>query len=87
MMTDERLTDFLVEFKASISELNAMMKSTLERIANHEGRITNLEQSKVGLKDDFLKMLVRALTISVVGLVVLGGGGAVIVKALPLLAI
>ena len=87
MMTDERLTDFLVEFKASISELNAMMKSTLERIANHEGRITNLEQSKVGLKDDFLKMLVRALTISVVGLVVLGGGAVGLAKVLPLLAL
>lgn len=86
-MTDERLTDFLVEFKASISELNAMMKSTLERIANHEGRITNLEQSKVGLKDDFLKMLVRALTISVVGLVVLGGGAVGLAKFIPLLAL
>ena len=87
MMTNEKLTDFLVEFKASISELNAMMKSTLERIANHEGRITNLEQSKVGLKDDFLKMLVRALTISVVGLVVLGGGAVGLAKFLPLLAL
>lgn len=87
MMTDERLTDFLVEFKASISELNAMMKSTLERIANHEERITNLEQSKVGLKDDFLKMLVRALTISVVGLVVLGGGAVGLAKFIPLLAL
>ena len=87
MMTNEKLTDFLVEFKASISELNAMMKSTLERIANHEGRITNLEQSKVGLKDDFLKMLVRALTISVVGLVVLGGGAVGLAKFIPLLAI
>ena len=87
MMTDERLTDFLVEFKASISELNAMMKSTLERIANHEGRITNLEQSKVGLKDDFLKMLVRALTISVVGLVVLGSGAVGLAKFIALLAL
>ena len=86
-MTTEKLTEFLVEFKASISELNAMMKSTLERIANHEGRITNLEQSKVGLKDDFLKMLVRALTISVVGLVVLGGGAVGLAKFLPLLAL
>lgn len=86
-MTNEKLTEFLVEFKASISELNAMMKSTLERIANHEGRITNLEQSKVGLKDDFLKMLVRALTISVVGLVVLGGGAVGLAKFLPLLAL
>lgn len=86
-MTNEKLTEFLVEFKASISELNAMMKSTLERIANHEGRITNLEQSKVGLKDDFLKMLVRALTISVVGLVVLGGGAVGLAKFIPLLAL
>ena len=86
-MTNEKLTEFLVEFKASISELNAMMKSTLERIANHEGRITNLEQSKVGLKDDFLKMLVRALTISVVGLVVLGGGAVGLAKVIPLLAL
>lgn len=86
-MTNEKLTEFLVEFKASISELNAMMKSTLERIANHEGRITNLEQSKVGLKDDFLKMLVRTLTISVVGLVILGGGAVGLAKFLPLFAL
>ena len=84
-MTNEKLTEFLVEFKASISELNAMMKSTLERIANHEGRITNLEQSKVGLKDDFLKMLIKTLTVSTVGLIILGGGGAALLKLIPLI--
>ena len=85
MMTNEKLTDFLVEFKASISELNAMMKSTLERIANHEGRITNLEQNKTGLKEDFLKMLIKTLAVSTVGLIILGGGGAALLKLIPLI--
>ena len=49
--------------------------------------MTKLEDNRTSLKDDFLKMLVKTLTISVVGLIVLGGGGAVIVKALPLLAL
>ena len=59
----------------------------MDKLTQHEQRLTKLEDNRTSLKDDFLKMLVKTLTISVVGLIVLGGGGAVIVKALPLLAL
>ena len=49
--------------------------------------MTKLEDNRTSLKDDFLKMLVRALTISVVGLVVLGGGAVGLAKFIPLLAL
>lgn len=59
----------------------------MDKLTQHEQRLTKLEDNRTSLKDDFLKMLVRALTISVVGLVVLGGGAVGLAKFIPLLAL
>lgn len=79
--------DIWVKISEQIGSLTSEIKSVMEKLSQHEHRLTKLEDNRTSLKDDFLKMLVKTLTISVVGLIVLGGGGAVIVKALPLLAL
>lgn len=87
MMNSNRIEELLVKFTEEISSLNSNMRSVLERLTNHENRITAIEQNKTGLKEDFLKMLVRTLTISVVGLVILGGGSVGLAKLLPLITL
>ena len=79
--------DIWVKISEQIGSLTSEIKSVMDKLTQHEQRLTKLEDNRSSLKDDFLKMLVKTLTISVVGLIVLGGGGAVIVKALPLLAL
>ena len=79
--------DIWVKISEQIGSLTSEIKSVMEKLSQHEQRLTKLEDNHTSLKDDFLKMLVKTLTISIVGLIVLGGGGAVIVKALPLLAL
>ena len=80
--------DIWVKISEQIGTLTSEIKSVMDKLTQHEQRLTKLEDNRSSLKDDFLKLLVKTLTISIVGLIVLGGGGgAVIVKALPLLAL
>lgn len=79
--------DIWVKISEQIGSLTSEIKSVMDKLTQHEQRLTKLEDNRSSLKDDFLKMLVKTLTVSIVGLIVLGGGGAVIVKALPLLAL
>ena len=79
--------DIWVKISEQIGSLTQEIKSVMDKLTQHEQRLTKLEDNRTSLKEDFLKMLVKTLTISVVGLIVLGGGGAVIVKALPLLSL
>lgn len=84
-MTSGRIEELMIKFTAEISSLNSNMRSVLEKLTNHESRISAIESNKTGLKEDFLKMLVKTLTISTVGLIILGGGGAALAKLIPLL--
>lgn len=82
-MTNERIEELLIKFTAEISSLNQNMRSVLEKLTSHENRISQLEQNKTGIKEDFIKLLIRTVTISTVGLIVLGGGGAALIKLMP----
>lgn len=79
--------DIWVKISEQIGSLTSEIKSVMDKLTQHEQRLTKLEDNRSSLKDDFLKMLVRALTISVVGLVVLGGGAVGLAKFIPLLAL
>lgn len=79
--------DIWVKISEQIGSLTSEIKSVMDKLTQHEQRLTKLEDNRTSLKDDFLKMLVRALTISVVGLVVLGGGAVGLAKFIPLLAL
>lgn len=83
-MNSDRIEELVIKFTDEISSLNSNMRSVLERLTNHESRLSAIEQNKTGLKEDFLKMLVKTLTISTVGLIILGGGGAALAKLIPL---
>lgn len=79
--------DIWVKISEQIGSLTSEIKSVMDKLTQHEQRLTKLEDNRSSLKDDFLKMLVKTLTISVVGLIVLGGGAVGLAKVIPLIAI
>lgn len=79
-MTDNRIEELLLKFTESISELNANMKSALEKIASHEARITELEHNKTSLKDTAIQWLVKGLVASILTIASLTGASGLIIK-------
>lgn len=73
--------DIWVKISSQIGELNASIKSMLDKIANHEGRITKLETKK---DDDWkvtlLMLLAKATVIGGVAIASLVGAGGIISK-------
>lgn len=45
-MTDEKMTEFIIKLTGELSALNANMKSALDKLSNHEQRLTTLEMKK-----------------------------------------
>lgn len=68
----------LVEINKSIGELSGKLQMALDKLVQHEGRITRLESGGASFKDDMMKLLVKALTISVVTIASLTGAGALL---------
>ena len=85
-MTDDRLEEIVLKFTAAISELNANMKTTLEKLTNHEARLSILENetkkadSGSDFKEEMLKLLSKAVIISITTVASLVGAGGLIVK-------
>lgn len=69
-MNDEKITEFFIKLTGELSALNANMKNVLDKLTNHEQRLTNLEQKKEeGWKNALLLLLAKA---TVIGLVSIG---------------
>ena len=77
--------DIWVKISEQIGSLTSEIKSVMDKLTQHEQRLTKLEDNRTTLKDDFLKMLIKTLTVSTVGLIILGGGGAALLKLIPLI--
>lgn len=81
-MTEERMTDLVIQITASLSELNANMKLTLEKLSDHERRIDDLEKNKVGMKDTVIQWLVKGIVVALLTIGSLTGASALIQKVL-----
>lgn len=85
-MTDDRLEEIVLRFTAAISELNANMKTTLEKLTNHEARLSILEMetkkddSGSDFKEEMLKLLSKAVIISITTVASLAGAGGLLIK-------
>ena len=83
-MADENL-DIWVKISQQIGELNSAIKQALDRITNHESRITILEKhswtnSDKDWKTDLLMWLAKALLVGAVGFSTLAGAGSILGK-------
>ena len=71
--------DIWVKISTQIGELNGFIKTALDKIADHEKRIYDLEKGNcVSFKDDIVKWLVRGLVASIFVIGTLTGAGTIL---------
>ena len=84
-MSDTDHLDIWVKISTQIGELNGLIKTALDKIADHEKRLDDLEKGKnANWKDDLLKSLVRGLVASIFVIGSLTGASAMIKQVLGL---
>lgn len=77
--------DIWVKISTQIGELNGFIKTALDKLADHEKRLDELEKGKgASFKDDIVKWLVRGLVASIFVIGSLTGASALIQKVLGL---
>lgn len=80
-MNDDKITEFFIKLTGELAELNANMKNVLERLTNHEQRLTTLERKKEdGWKNQLLMLLAKAVVIGAVAIGSLSGASSIIAK-------
>lgn len=70
--------DLTIQIVSQLAEMNANMKTVLERLTNHENRLLQLEQEKPSLKSDVVALLVKALIIALITIGSLTGAAGLI---------
>lgn len=78
----EEHLDIWVKISQQIGELNSSIKAALDKIANHESRLTLLEQGKVSFKDATIQYLVKGLIAAILVIGSLTGSATLIQKVL-----
>lgn len=82
-MNEEKITEFLIELNGQLQSLNANMKNVLDKLTNHEQRLTNLETKKdADWKNQLLMLLAKATVIGLVAIGSLTGASGIITKVL-----
>ena len=78
-------TDLAIKITAELSALNANMKNVLDKLADHEKRIDDLEKGKNGsFKDNLIQLLVKGLVASIFVIGSITGASAMIKHVLGL---
>ena len=85
MINDTDHLDIWVKISAQIGELNGFIKTALDKLADHEKRIDELEKGKSGsFKDNFIQLLVKGLVASIFVIGSITGASAMIKHVLGL---
>lgn len=84
-MNQNMLTDLAIKITAELSALNANMKNVLDKLADHEKRIDDLEKCKnYSFKDNLIQLLVKGLVASIFVIGSITGASAMIKHVLGL---
>lgn len=84
-MNQDMLTDLAIKITAELSSLNANMKNVLDKLADHEKRIDDLEKGKnFSFKDNLIQLLVKGLVASIFVIGSITGASAMIKHVLGL---
>lgn len=76
--------DIWVKISQQIGELNSSVKSALDKLSDHEQRLTTLETKKSDdWKNQLLMLLAKATTIGLVALAGVAGAGGILSQLLP----
>lgn len=83
-MNNDMFTDLVIKITSELSALNANMKNVLDKLADHEKRIDDLEKKKDskedGWKTQLLLLLAKAAVIGGVSIASLVGAGGILSK-------
>ena len=80
-MDKDMFTNLVVKITSELASLNAYMKTALDKLADHEKRLDDLEKGKgAGLKDSIIALAVKGLVIAIISLGSVVGAGALISK-------
>ena len=84
-MSDTDHLDIWVKISTQIGELNGLIKTALDKIADHEKRLDDLEKGKTGsFKDTLIQWLIKGLVASIFVIGSLTGASAMIKQVLGL---
>lgn len=84
-MNDTDHLDIWVKISTQIGELNGFIKTALDKLADHEKRLDDLEKGKSGaFKDTLIQWLVKGLVASIFVIGSLTGASAMIKQVLGL---
>ena len=85
MNNDTDHLEIWVKISAQIGELNGFIKTALDKLADHEKRIDDLEKSKnYSFKDNLIQLLVKGLVASIFVIGSITGASAMIKHVLGL---
>lgn len=85
MINDTDHLDIWVKISTQIGELNGFIKTALDKLADHEKRIDDLEKSKnYSFKDNLIQWLVKGLVASIFVIGSITGASAMIKQVLGL---
>lgn len=79
-MTHEKIDELILTISTQLATLNAQTKSVLDKLAEHECRLTHLESGKSSLKDTIVTWLVKGIVIALVTIGGLTGASGLLVK-------
>ena len=75
--------DIWVKISTQIGELNGFIKTALDKLADHEKRLDDLEKGKgSSLKDSVIALSIKGLVIAIISLGSVVGAGTLIGKIL-----
>ena len=78
-MNDTDHLDIWVKISTQIGELNGFIKTAIDKLADHEKRLDDLERGKgASFKDEAVKWLVRGLVASIFVIGTLTGAGTIL---------
>lgn len=82
-MNDEKITEYFIKLNSELAALNENMKNVLDKLTNHEQRLTTLETKKdADWKNQLLMLLAKATVIGLVAIGSLTGASGIITKVL-----
>lgn len=79
-MTQERIDELILTISTQLATLNTQTKSVLDKLADHEIRLTHIESGKSSLRDTIVTWLVKGIVVAIVTIGGLTGASGILAK-------
>ena len=79
-MTQERIDELILTISTQLATLNTQTKSVLDKLADHEIRLSHIESGKSSLRDTIVTWLVKGIVVALVTIGGLTGASGILAK-------